>query len=284
MVKLTIGMATYDDFNGVYFTIQSLRSFFPMTRTSEVEFIVVDNNPTSAHGEATKNFLKWVKNSKYIEFEEKKSTSIRNEIFKNASGQYTICLDPHVILQPGSIESLLDYYDKNPNCKNLIQGPMLYDDLINYSTEFKPIWNDHMFGTWNANKEAQEKGDPFEIPMMGLGTFSCETKNWLGFNEEFKGFGAEEWYIHEKYRRNGGKAICLPDFKWLHRFGRPDGVPYPLVLEDRIWNYYIGWLEFYDIDDPMMIEMYEYLKTIVNVKILNRIKQEAIKYYANKKP
>jgi hypothetical protein len=34
----------------------------------------------------------------------------------------------------------------------------------------------------------------------------------------------------------------------------------------------------------MMIEMYEYLKTIVNVKILNRIKQEAIKYYANKKP
>jgi hypothetical protein len=58
MIKLTIGMATYDDFNGVYFTIQSLRSFFPITNTSEVEFIVVDNNPKSSHGKATQNFLK----------------------------------------------------------------------------------------------------------------------------------------------------------------------------------------------------------------------------------
>jgi hypothetical protein len=70
-----------------------------------------------------------------------------------------------------------------------------------------------MFGTWNKNEEKQKEGNPFEIPMMGLGTFSCETKNWLGFSEAFKGFGAEEWYIHEKFRQNGGKTICLPGFK-----------------------------------------------------------------------
>jgi hypothetical protein len=41
----------------------------------------------------------------------------------------------------------------------------------------------------------------------------------------------------------GGKAICLPQFKWMHRFGRPNGVPYKLALEDRVWNYFVGWLE-----------------------------------------
>jgi hypothetical protein len=34
-----------------------------------------------------------------------------------------------------------------------------------------------MFGVWHTDKEAVAKNEPFEIPMMGLGTFSCETKN-----------------------------------------------------------------------------------------------------------
>ena len=59
----------------------------------------------------------------------------------------------------------------------------------------------------------------------------------------FKGFGGEEGYIHEKFRRSGGKCICLPQLGWNHRFNRPAGVPYPNILEERIWNYFIGWLE-----------------------------------------
>jgi hypothetical protein len=34
----------------------------------------------------------------------------------------------------------------------------------------------------------------------------------------------------------------------------------------------------------MMIEMYEYFAKEINVKKLNRIKEEAIEYHANKKP
>ena len=279
MKKLTIGMATYDDFHGVYFTIQSLRSFVPYTRTDEVEFVVVDNNPTGAHGEATEKFVKWLPNARYIPFTEKKSTSIRNKVFEYAEGKYTICMDPHVILQPGAIEALLDYYESHPDCKDIVQGPMIYDNLESYATSFEPKWNNHMFGVWHTDKEAVAKNEPFEIPMMGLGTFSCETKNWLKFNEDFTGFGAEEWYIHEKFRRNGGKAICIPAFKWLHRFGRPDGVTYPLTFEDRIWNYYIGWLEFYPLNHPMMQEMYSYLITEIDLKIVKNIKQKALQYH-----
>jgi len=113
--------------------------------------------------------------------------------------------------------------------------------------------------------------------MQGLGVFSCETKNWLGFNEHFKGFGGEEGYIHEKFRQNGGKTVCVPKFKWLHRFLRPDGVTYPLVLEDRIWNYLIGWLELKkDPEDPMIKSICDYFSTRVSQKKLDILLTEAI--------
>lgn len=283
--KLTIGMATYDDFHGVYFTIQSLRMYHQITKTEEVEFIVIDNNPSGSHGESTKNLTAWIPNLKYIPFTEKNSTSIRNEIFKNAEGQYTICMDPHVLIQPNGINNLLSYYEKNPDCKNIVQGAMIYDDLKSYATSFNPKWRNQMYGTWYTDKESYEKGEPFSIPMMGLGTFSCETKNWLGFNEAFKGFGGEEWYIHEKFRQNGGDAICLPGFEWLHRFGRPDGVKYPLKTEDRIWNYLIGWIELYKDIDHEMIKSIEnhFIEVGFNQSIIQKVKEEAIEYHKNKK-
>ena len=39
---LTIGMPTYDDFDGVYFTLQSLKAFHDL---EDVELLVVDTKP-----------------------------------------------------------------------------------------------------------------------------------------------------------------------------------------------------------------------------------------------
>lgn len=284
MKTLTIGMATYDDFHGVYFTIQALRLYHPIVETDQVEIIIIDNNPDSKHGEETKNFAGWGKNIKYIPFTEKKTTAVRNEIFKHAEGKYTICMDPHVLLPQGSVDALLNYYSLNPDCKNIVQGPMLYDNLKDISTSFEPKWNDGMYGVWSTEREEYERGEPFSIPMMGLGTFSCETKNWLGFNEDFTGFGGEEWYIHEKFRQNGGDAICLPNFKWMHRFGRPDGVKYRLKFEDRIWNYFIGWLELYDnVEHPMIISIYDHFRSKISTKVLNDVRSRAIKHHNKKR-
>ena len=50
----------------------------------------------------------------------------------------------------------------------------------------------------------------------------------------------------------------MPEFKWLHRFGRPDGVKYPLRLEDRIWNYFTGWMELKQTPkDPFIQDVYQ---------------------------
>ena len=79
--------------------------------------------------------------------------------------------------------------------------------------------------------------------MQGMGLFACRRVIWPDFNPAFRGFGGEEWYIHEKFRRNGGHVLCLPFLRWLHRFNRPQGIPYRNTFEDRIWNYLVGFQE-----------------------------------------
>lgn len=270
---LTIGMATYDDFDGVYFTVQSLLMYHDILKNIDYEIIVIDNNPNGKHGSAVKGMMGWLGQvGKYIPYEAKTSTAVRNEIFANSSSKYTISMDCHVLIKPNGINALLDYYQNNPDCKNIVQGPMIYDDQRSYSTQFDPQWRGDMFGVWGTNKEGYEQGKPFEIPMMGLGLFSCETKNWLKFNEHFKGFGGEEGYIHEKFRKNGGKAICLPQLGWLHRFNRPEGVKYNLILEDRIWNYFVGWLEITkDPHDIMVMSIYNYFRNRIPKESLDNI-------------
>lgn len=265
-------MATYDDFHGTYFTIQSLRLYHPLCSTNDVEFIVLDNNPNGKHSKALKDFITgWVgHNAKYIPYTEKASSFNKYEIVKYANGKYVLILDCHVLLAPNSLDYLMAYFNSHPDCKDLIQGPLLYDDLKNFSTEFAPVWRDSMYGTWHTNRQAHDSGQPFEIPLQGMGMCAFEKSNWPGINPNFRGFGAEEGYVAEKFRRNGGKNICIPELKWVHRFGRPEGVPFPLKTEDRVFNYFLGWLEITkDVNHEMIKSTYEHFKD----KIPGRIDQ-----------
>lgn len=85
--------------------------------------------------------------------------------------------------------------------------------------------------------------EPFQIPGCGLGLFAAAREGWPGFNEHSRGFGGEELYIHRKYEQLGRRAICLPWLKWIHRFGRARGVPYPLTLWNKVRNYVLEWDE-----------------------------------------
>lgn len=265
-------MATYDDFHGTYFTIQSLRLYHPLCSTNNVEFIVLDNNPEGKHSKSLKDFINgWVgSQGKYIPYTEKASSFNKYEIVKHASGQYVLILDCHVLLVPNSLDHLMNYFNSHPDCKDLIQGPLLYDDLKNLSTEFAPVWRDSMYGTWHTNQPAYNLAQPFEISLQGMGMCAFEKSNWPGISPHFRGFGAEEGYVAEKFRRNGGKNICIPELKWVHRFGRPEGVPFPLKLEDRVFNYFVGWLEITkDVNHEMIKGIYEHFKD----KVPNRIDQ-----------
>lgn len=241
--KLTIGMAAYDDYDGVFFTLQALRMYHPEI-TQAVEFVVIDNNPTGPCAEPMKGLEHFIPNYRYIPCDEVIGTVARERIFEEASGELVLCLDCHVFIVPGALQRLLAYYDVHSGTNDLLQGPLIYDDLKTFSTHFEPRWEEGMFGVWVTDERGREPdAAPFEIPMQGLGLFACRRAAWPRFNSKFRGFGGEEGYIHEKIRRANGRTLCLPFLRWMHRFDRPMGIPYANTWDDRIRNYIIGFTE-----------------------------------------
>lgn len=242
--KLTIGMATYDDYDGVYFSVQALRMYHPEV-TDETEILVIDNNPSGPCGKPLKNLEHSIQGYRYFPFNEQTGTAnSRDRIFREANSEYVMSIDCHVFIVPGAIRRLIDYLEQNDTSANLYQGPLVTDNLTSLCTHFVPQWSGGMYGRWGTDERAKDmNADPFEIEMQGLGLFVCARDAWVGFNPLFRGFGGEEGYIHEKVRQRGGHTLCLPFLRWLHRFERPLGVPYPLNWRDRVYNYLVGFRE-----------------------------------------
>lgn len=281
--KLTIGMAHYEDFDGVYFTIQNLRlnhgAILP-----DVEILVIDNSPETPSGQAVQKFCNSINGVRYLPYTEKVgAANSKNQIFKEAAADVVVVMDCHVMPRWSNFcQNVIDYFSSKT--ENLIQGPMFTDSLNTCYTHFDPIWRGEMLGVWGTAKRLPDgrlasiqrhegntlafamTGDTnkpvdlreweaspsvgmfpdepaFSIPAQGMGMFICRKDAWLGFNDDFRGFGGEEYYIHTKYWNSGRKCLCVPKFGWIHRFGRPNGVKYPLTVSDKVRNYVIGHLE-----------------------------------------
>lgn len=270
MRKLTIGMATHDDFDGLYFSIQNIRLYHKEI-LNEIEFVIIDNNPTSAHGKAIRDFIKWIKEPvQYLPFTKYQSSTVKNKVFELADTKYVLCMDSHVMVESGALNKLINYYDSGKDKGNLLQGPLVYDDITSISSHFDlSTWGSYMWGVWANDPRADNvNGSPFEIPAQGMGLFSCRKESWLGFNKEFRGFGGEEGYIHEKYRKHGKKTMCLPYLRWVHRFPRPNPASYPNNLEDRFRNYYIGFKEL-ELDTTELLSQFPQFSSAENLKKLD---------------
>lgn len=307
--KLTIGLPHVNDFEGLYFTVQALRLYQDLRG---VEIVIVDNSPEGSKVSKEIEGISgwWFSNkewlaekgafpAKYIRMTDPVGTAVaKNRVFEEATGEVVLCMDCHVLLQPGAVQKIIQWFADNPGCKDLITGPLLYDTLTGISTHFADVWRGEMWGIWS---QAWEKGsetrfctgerdghlvyysmeagvgelspeslnlpaldfsfheqklrelgcyqlgwedtDDFAVPGQGCGLFACRKDAWLGFNPLFRGFGGEEMYINEKFRQAGNHTRCLGFLKWLHRFHRPNGVPYPVWMEDKVRNYIIGMQE-----------------------------------------
>lgn len=285
MKKLTIGSAVYDDFEGVYFTYQSLR-LNTQDIKDELDLLIIDNNPDSAEGAAVKHFCEAARDIRYIPYTERRSTSVRNEIFKNSKAEFCMSIDPHVLFEPNTVHKLIEFFGDTKKSNDLYHGPMLYDVIEGHDpcSKMDPIWRDNMFGIWSYDKRGNSPdNDPFEIDMHGLGLFACRTKAWLGFNENFIGFGGEEGYIHKKFQQAGHKIWCLPFLRWVHRFQRPLGIKYPLITEERIKNYLIGHRELgLPLDD--IINHFNTTQPQINIDNLIKTLDDPIETIETKEP
>lgn len=346
-------MATFSDYQGLYMTVQHARMIAPelMKRT---QILVVDNDPRPTakgsqrpgHTDLGRQLIYgWTnrtchESSAYIEMPEPVGTGPpRSRVFEEAAGEIVVCVDSHVLLWQGALEAIVEWLKDPANENDIVSGPLVFDDLVNMSTHYNPIWRTEMYGIWGTawqctcdavdglwfsthpgeddtvayclmedtdsylgvtpvnkcgacGRDLPELGwashetpleeagfarrgrelddEPFTTPGMGLGLFAMRRDAWPGFNAHHKGFGGEELYIHGKVRQRGGRSVCLPAARWVHRFGRPDDVKmFPLTRWYKVRNYVLefnelGWdlepiREHFVDSDLMTQKAWEYL-------------------------
>jgi hypothetical protein len=244
--RLTLGMAVYDDFDGAHFTVQANR-LLHQNVMDDVEVLLLDNHPTG--GSVTKSLQALaghVPHGRYVPFGGYASTAVRDLIFREASSEVEVCVDSHVLMLPGALQAVLDYFEAHPGSRDLVQGPMVSDSLTggNKATHYRDVWGGDLWGQWASDERGQDSdAEPFEIQMQGMGLFACRRDAWPGLNPRMRGHGGEEGYLHEKVRRAGGQVICHPGVAWLHRPFHSHGLLYPALWRDRARNYVIAFDE-----------------------------------------
>ena len=85
--KLTIGMATYDDYDGVYFSVQALRMYHPEI-LDQVEILVVDNHPDGPTSAALKALGERRAELSLRPGQRDSGTAIRDRVFAEAGGDF----------------------------------------------------------------------------------------------------------------------------------------------------------------------------------------------------
>lgn len=244
---LTIGMPTYDDRRAVAFTVQALREYHLLDR-NDVEILVIDNKPDDTECE------RWVKaiGDPRVRYERWADVpgpaGAKNKVFELARGEFVVCIDSHVFLGKDSVRKIIRFYHERPNTNDLYTGPMVYDPLgDNISSHFDPVWRGGMWGIWALDKRARDiNAEPFEVWGNGCGFISARRQAWLdvgGFHPKFRGFGGEEGYIHEKFRKAGHKVWCVPFMRWWHNYLKDRAPTFPLIRWHKVRNFVLGHLE-----------------------------------------
>lgn len=232
---LTIGMANYRDGRRAWWTIEAIRL---SREAAGCEFVVVDNTPGGDSYLRSKCEKKHL--ARYVGYSDRQGTAgPRDEVFRQASCDWVLCLDPHVLLEDGALAALRCYVADHPGSDDLLQGPRLDDDLrLPPATHWKPTWGGGMWGQWATDERGIDPAAaPFPIPMQGLGLFAARKQAWPGFPRAFRGFGGEEGTLHLAYKRQGAQTLCLPALRWLHDFDKPEQVAYNPNPADRLFNY-----------------------------------------------
>ena len=77
-------MATFDDYDGVYFTAQSIRLYHPEI-TAQSEILVLDNHPDGPAAAALKQLDSCVAGYRYVPYGGHRGTAVRDLLFREAN-------------------------------------------------------------------------------------------------------------------------------------------------------------------------------------------------------
>jgi len=239
----TVGMACFNDFDGVYFTVEALKVFHA-DRVAQI--IVVDDSPEGPVQERTMKWCRRLSNVLYVRSHVHGTSAPRNRVFAEATSEKVVCIDSHVLIHPGSFSALDDFWAVTAGHGiRLAHGVLMEDDNRVPLSSFRDEWGDDlMHGKWHTDTAqfpltnlrvpgtaayaSDDLGRPvaakpwIDVWSQGLGGFACLRDEWPGFHPGFSQFGGEEGYIDDKFRRMGGMAVSVSGFRWTHRFHDQD--------------------------------------------------------------
>lgn len=237
MPKLTIGHACWDDVEGTFWTFSIIRQFHVQAGNKDVELLCIDdmekpqkdlNHVCNLHG------------AKYIHKPKCNGPAhAKNSVFEEASGDYVLLTDSHVLLSENSIAYILNAIDRDYIQNDIWSGPLINESGHIYGTELETKWRGEFFGIWHTDPDLKSKKFK-EIAGMGSAQFLMKRDEFPYFPKEFSGFAGEEIIISELVRQAGGKHFCHYPMQWQHRFLRSKPVSYRLTINDKFKNYMIG--------------------------------------------
>lgn len=211
-----------------------------------VEILVVDNNPGQLkEGDCADIAQKFGPPVSYRIGNAVQSPYYpRNCGADSAQGDWLLFLDSHVMLQPGWSRILEartrvltedggddNWYPK----RSLVHFPVGSRNQRSWSGHYRMSIETDFWGHWGPAARGPEE-PPYRIAASGIWALLTRKADWetvRGFNEEFRGYGGGEVYIHLKYWRMGGQVLMDPSVRGVHWSGRRS---YPQRWEDRIRN------------------------------------------------
>ena len=235
--KLTIGMANWEDVEGAFWTLTSIRQYHVKAERTDVELLVIDDMP-----EKQQDLENVCNNSgaRYVHHSKNKGPAhAKDSVWEHAKGEYVLLVDSHVLLAPCSVQYIIDAIDSDLIGKDLWTGPLLNERGHMIASELLPEWRGQFFGVWHTDPELP-KIKIKEIEGHGSAYTLMKREHYPYFSKHFKGFSAEELYIHQKVRNNGGKCYVHLDLGWVHRFYRSKPITYSLTLNDKFHNYLVA--------------------------------------------
>lgn len=178
---LTVGMAVHDDFKMLWATVQALKLEI-VKYNLPIEILVVDNASHTRDGKKTKTFIENYGGRVRTRYmvcppELFGTTQPRQMVFDKSETEWTMCIDSHILLWPGSLVNLIQWL-KSPHAEdnrdNLFSGPILMDELLNIATHFDLVWDAEMWGKWGTAWWDHERNEYFSVIQHPIEDATCK--------------------------------------------------------------------------------------------------------------
>lgn len=236
---LSVCISTHDEYENAWNTINALLLYHGDVVD---EIVVCDNSPNgSEHAKLLEGHCAGLSKVKYDRIIGPPSAcKYKDRAVRLATSEFCIVCDTHVLFYADTIRRLMGHFTFYRDTNDLITGPVFkaHDHIMAtnqmlYANEPYKVPKDATvrhgvvmrggtYGVWVTDPRGLDPdGEPFEIMQNGTGAMAFRRAAWPGVLPSFNGHGGTETWIMESFRRNGGRVLCAPWFRWVHQWGRP---------------------------------------------------------------